>query len=118
MVFRHSATVKQFLQAWDAMLAKQLNRVDYIAFNTLLAQRFEPLISSKVNPHAAYSLQDGLQIGVLSPALFCHGHSFFVQKMYKVVSCWSVLLILMFASFCCNYDIQFPLYLGALNISY
>ena len=83
MYIRQSKQVRSFLQAWDDLLAGQITRVDLIGFNTLVADRFQPLTASPVNPRLAFSLKDGMSIGVLSPALFANGHTF-SQRLHEV----------------------------------
>ena len=89
---RHSAESTKFVQEWDAMLAGSPDRVDQIAFNTLVAKHTSPLRKSVKNSRLATGPKRQLAVGVLPVPLFLNGHTFFIQGLHKV--CVSVLSVI------------------------
>ena len=74
----------KFVQEWDAMLAGSPDRIDQIAFNTLVAKHTSPLRKSVKNSRLATGPKRQLAVGVLPVPLFLNGHTFFIQGLHKV----------------------------------
>ena len=81
---RHSPESTIFVKEWDSMLAGSPDRVDQIAFNTLIARHTTPLRKSIRNDRLATGPKRQLTVGVLPVPLFMNGHTYFVQELYKV----------------------------------
>ena len=81
---RHSVESTKFVQEWDVMLSESPDRIDQIAFNTLVAKHTSPLRKSVKNNRLATGPKRQLAVGVLPVPLFLNGHTFFIQGLHKV----------------------------------
>lgn len=86
LYLRHSKEATRFVKEWDKMLADSLNRVDQIAFNTLVAKYTTPLRASLRNDRLATGPQRLITAGVLPVPLFMNGHTYFIQGLHKARS--------------------------------
>jgi hypothetical protein len=84
MFMRHGPDSTSFVKEWDAMLAASTDRVDQIAFNTLVAHHITPLRKDVHNERLATGPQRHLAVGVLPVLGFMNGHTYFVQGLHKV----------------------------------
>lgn len=81
---RHCKESTRFVKEWDSMLAESLDRVDQIAFNTLVAKYTTPLRAHLRNDRLATGPQRQLTVGVLPVPHFMNGHTYFIQGLHKV----------------------------------
>lgn len=81
---RHSPESTKFVKEWDTMLAEYSDRIDQIAFNTLVTKYTTPLRTALRNDRLATGPRRQLAVGVLPLSLFPNGHTYFIQKLHEV----------------------------------
>ncbi|KAI5083262.1 hypothetical protein GOP47_0003005 [Adiantum capillus-veneris] len=80
-LWRPSNIAKQFAKEWKEQLLADDNIWDQNGFNDLMRKRRGPSVEGENG--IFYSYNGSLKLGVLPVSIFCSGHTYFVQALYK-----------------------------------
>ncbi|CAI5938014.1 unnamed protein product [Closterium sp. NIES-65] len=83
--FRPTDPAKRFARAWAEQLALDAKVWDQNGFNDLMRQKLGPDVNPDAHDHVFWAFDGSLKLGILPVALFCSGHTYFVQHLYRRV---------------------------------
>ncbi|CAI5486608.1 unnamed protein product, partial [Closterium sp. Naga37s-1] len=83
--FRPTDPAKRFARAWAEQLALDGKVWDQNGFNDLMRQKLGPAVNPDAHDHVFWAFDGSLKLGILPVALFCSGHTYFVQHLYRRV---------------------------------
>ncbi|GJP48131.1 hypothetical protein CLOM_g7409 [Closterium sp. NIES-68] len=83
--FRPTDPAKHFARAWAEQLAGDSKLWDQRGFNDLMRQKLGPDVHPEGNDNVFWAFDGTLKLGILPVALFCSGHTYFVQHLYRKI---------------------------------
>ncbi|GJP56702.1 hypothetical protein CLOM_g15757 [Closterium sp. NIES-68] len=83
--FRPTDPAKRFARAWAEQLAGDSKIWDQNGFNDLMRQKLGPDVNPEGNDNVFWAFDGTLKLGILPVALFCSGHTYFVQHLYRKI---------------------------------
>ncbi|CAI5476557.1 unnamed protein product [Closterium sp. Yama58-4] len=83
--FRPTDPAKRFARAWAEQLAADAKVWDQNGFNDLMRQKLGPDVNPDAHDNVFWAFDGSLKLGILPVALFCSGHTYFVQHLYRKV---------------------------------
>ncbi|KAI7733025.1 hypothetical protein M8C21_029818 [Ambrosia artemisiifolia] len=79
--WRPTDSAKKLATEWKEMLTADDNIWDQNAFNDLLHRQLGPPVDDESG--LVYAYDGSLKLGLLPASIFCSGHTYFVQAMYR-----------------------------------
>ncbi|KAH9739592.1 Arabinosyltransferase [Citrus sinensis] len=79
--WRPTESAKKFAKEWKEMILADDKIWDQNGFNDLIRRQLGPSVSE--DSELVYAYDGNLKLGVLPASIFCSGHTYFVQAMYK-----------------------------------
>ncbi|CAI7875461.1 unnamed protein product, partial [Closterium sp. NIES-54] len=83
--FRPTDPARRFARAWAEQLAADAKVWDQNGFNDLMRQKLGPDVNPDAKDNVFWAFDGSLKLGILPVALFCSGHTYFVQHLYRRV---------------------------------
>ncbi|CAI5503493.1 unnamed protein product, partial [Closterium sp. Naga37s-1] len=83
--FRPTDPARRFARAWAEQLALDAKVWDQNGFNDLMRQKLGPDVNPDAHDNVFWAFDGSLKLGILPVALFCSGHTYFVQHLYRRV---------------------------------
>ncbi len=84
---RHGRGARNFMDAWDSALRRNVSRTEQQAFNAVARVGVKPLKTHPDNWRVFYGMGRTVTFGILPASGFANGHSYFVQRLHDVRRC-------------------------------